>query len=259
MIALVCLTVIPFLYLISLSLSTYADTYNVLLWPRGFHWRNYLDAWQTVKLGLYARNSIYVTALALIINLAFGSMAAYGLARYKFPLREPLYNLFVAGLILSGETLLVPLFLNLKQFGMLDHWWTLPVVYATIGFPFTVFNMRAFFETLPSELIDSAQMDGCNAVQAFAYVMLPLSRSALVTTALFQFVWFWDDFILAFTLISSQGLQTIPAGLANLRGEYFTNYPVLAAALTLTTIPIILVFVLTQRQLIRGMTGGAIK
>lgn len=259
MVLLACGTLGPFLYLLALSLSTYADTYNVLFWPHGFHWMNYVDAWQTVRLSTYARNSIYVTLLALALNLMLGSMAAYGLARYKMPLREPIYNLFVAGLILSGETLLVPLFLNLNRFSMLNHWWTLPVVYATIGLPFTVFNMRAYFETLPGEFIDAAQMDGCNAVQAFTRVMLPLSRSALLTTGLFQFMWFWDEFILAISLVSSKGLRTIPAGLANLYGEYFTNYPVLAAALTLTIVPVILVFIFTQRHLIRGMTGGALK
>ena len=252
-------TLAPFSYLVALSLSSYADTFRVFLWPRGFHWENYVEAWNTVNLARYFRNSAYVTLVALAINLSVGTMAAYALARFRLPFREVIFAVFLAGLILSGETLLIPLFLNLQLFGFLNQWWTLPLVYATIGLPFTIFMLRAFFETLPRELIEAAEIDGCNAVQTFVYVMVPLSRSALVTVTLFQFVWFWDEFILAISLVTSRSLRTLPAGLAALQGEYFTNYPVLAAALTLTIVPVVIVFVLTQRQLIRGITSGAVK
>ena len=252
-------TLAPFCYLVALSLSSYADTFRVFLWPRGFHWQNYVEAWDTVNLAVYFRNSAYVTLVALAINLTVGTMAAYALARFRLPFKEVIFGVFLAGLILSGETLLIPLFLNLQLVGFLNQWWTLPVVYATIGLPFTIFMLRAFFETLPRELVEAAEIDGCNAVQTFAYVMVPLSRSALVTITLFQFVWFWDEFILAISLVTSRSLHTLPAGLAGLQGEYFTNYPVLAAALTLTIVPVVTVFILTQRQLIRGITSGAVK
>jgi ABC-type glycerol-3-phosphate transport system permease component len=253
------MTIAPFMYFISLSLSKFADTYNIFLWPTSFKLENYVEAWNTVNLGVHFRNSIYVTGLALLLNLSLGSMAAYTIARFKFPLREPLYNLFLAGLILSSESLLIPLFLNTKAFGILNQWWTLPIIYATLGLPFTIFVLRAFFETLPSELLDAASIDGCNAFQTFRHIMLPLSRPALLTVGLFQFVWYWDEFILAVSLITKNELRTLTAGLAKLYGEYFIDYPVLAAALVLTVIPVIIVYILTQRQLIRGMTMGALK
>jgi len=259
MLFLAFLTIAPFMYFISLSLSKFADTYNIFLWPTSFEIHNYVEAWNTVNLGIHYRNSLYVTFLALVFNLSLGSLAAYAMARYDFPLREPIYNFFLAGLILSSESLLIPLFLNAKVFGILNKWWTLPVIYATLGLPFTIFVLRAFFETLPSELIDAATVDGCNAIQTFCYVMLPLSRSALLTVGLFQFVWFWDEFILAISLVTNNELRTLTAGLAKLHGEYFIDYPVLAAALVLTVIPVIIVYILTQRQLIRGMTMGAMK
>jgi len=259
MLFLAFLTIAPFMYFISLSLSEFADTYNIFLWPTSFEIQNYVEAWNTVNLGIHYRNSLYVTVLALVFNLSLGSLAAYAMARYDFPLREPIYNLFLAGLILSSESLLIPLFLNAKVFGILNKWWTLPVIYATLGLPFTIFVLRAFFETLPIELIDAATVDGCNAIQTFRYVMLPLSRSALLTVGLFQFVWFWDEFILAISLVTNNELRTLTAGLAKLHGEYFIDYPVLAAALVLTVIPVIIIYILTQRQLIRGMTMGAMK
>jgi len=259
MLILAFMTLAPFMYFISLSLSKYSDTYNIFLLPKGFEWRNYTAAWDTVNIGLHYRNSLYVTALALVLNLSTGSMAAYALARFRFPAREPIYNLFLAGLILSSETMLIPLFLNAKEFGMLNRWWTLPIIYATLGLPFTIFVLRAFFETLPGELLDAAAIDGCNSLQTYWHIRLPLSRSSLLTVGLFQFVWFWDEFILAISLITDNNLRTLTAGLGKLYGEYFIDYPVLAAALVMTVIPVLIVYVLTQRQMIRGMTMGALK
>ena len=259
MLVLAFMTIAPFLYFLSLSLSNYSDTYTIFLLPKSLNFENYVRAWNEVNLGVHYRNSLYVTASALALNLVVGSMAAYALARFRFPLREPIYNLFLAGLILSSETLLVPLFLNSKAFGMLNKWWTLPIIYATIGLPFTIFVLRAFFETLPQDLLDAAEIDGCNAWQTLRFIMLPLSRSALLTVSLFQFVWFWDEFVLAISLITDDGLRTLTAGLAKLYGEYFIDYPVLAAALVMVVIPVLLVYLFTQRYLVRGMTMGALK
>lgn len=253
------MTLAPFMYFISLSLSRYADTYNIFLLPKSFELRNYTEAWNTVNISLHYRNSLYVTGLALVINLAIGSMAAFAFARYRFPGRNVIFNVILAGLILSSETMLIPLFLNAKEFNMLNKWWTLPVIYATLGLPFTIFVLRAFFETLPGELLDAAAIDGCNSAQTFLHIMLPLSRPSLLTVGLFQFVWFWDEFILAISLVTEERLRTLTAGLAKFHGEYFINYPVLAAALVMTIIPVIVVYIATQRQMIRGMTMGALK
>lgn len=259
LLALSFMTLAPMMYFVSLSLSNARDTYNIFLLPTGFEWQNYVRAWNEVNLGLHYRNSLYVTALALVINLLLGSMAGYAIARFRFPLRSLIFNLFIAGLILSSESLLIPLFLNAKTFDMLDQWWTLPVIYATLGLPFTIFVLSGFFETLPSELMDASAIDGCTPAQTFFYIMLPLSQPALLTVGLFQFVWFWDEFILAISLVTRTELRTLTAGLAKLYGEYFTNYPVLAASLVMTVIPIVVVYILTQRNLIRGMTMGALK
>lgn len=253
------MTLAPFMYFLSLSVSNFEDTYRIFLLPTSFTLDNYVKAWNTVDLGLHLRNSLYVTFSALAINLTFGSLAAYAMARFRFPLREPIYNLFIAGLILSAEVLLVPLFLNTRQLGLINQPYTLPLVYATIGLPLTIFILRAFFEGLPRDLMDAAQTDGANLWQTFFYIALPLSRSGLLTVGLFQFVFFWDEFTLSYTLISDQSLRPLSSGLAKLYGEYFIDYPVLAASLVFTVVPVLIVYILTQKQLLRGMTMGALK
>jgi raffinose/stachyose/melibiose transport system permease protein len=259
MLLLAFMTLAPFLYFISLSFSKYKETFEVFLWPTSFEWQNYVEAWKTIKIGVYYRNSLYVAVLALISNLAIGSMAAYSFARYKVRGREVLFNLFLAGLILSSESLIIPLFLGARFLGIFNKWWTLPVIYTTLGLPFTILVMRTFFETIPSEIIDAATIDGCNAIQLFRHIMMPLSRAALLTVGLFQLIWYWDEFILAISMITDEKIRTLPGGMAYLMGEYYANYPVIAAALVLIVIPVIVVYILTQRQLIRGMTMGALK
>jgi len=253
------MTLAPFMYFISLSLSNFEDTYQIFLLPRSITFDNYVTAWNEVNLGLHLWNSIYITATALVLNLTAGSLAAYALARFRFPLREPIYNLFIAGMILSAEVLLVPIFLNSRQLGMINQPYTLPIVYATIGLPLTIFILRAFFESLPKEIMDAAQTDGCNLWQTFFYIALPLSRSGLVTVGLFQFVFLWDEFALSYTLVTDPNLRPLSSGLAKLYGEYFIDYPVLAASLVFTVIPVLIVYVFTQKQLMRGMTMGALK
>jgi raffinose/stachyose/melibiose transport system permease protein len=253
------MTLAPFMYFISLSLSNFEDTYQIFLLPRSITFENYVTAWNEVNLGLHLWNSIYITATALVLNLTAGSLAAYALARFRFPLREPIYNLFIAGMILSAEVLLVPIFLNSRQLGMINQPYTLPIVYATIGLPLTIFILRAFFESLPKEIMDAAQTDGCNLWQTFFYIALPLSRSGIVTVGLFQFVFLWDEFVLSYTLVTDPNLRPLSSGLAKLYGEYFIDYPVLAASLVFTVIPVIIVYIFTQKQLMRGMTMGALK
>lgn len=253
------MTLAPFAYFLALSVSSFADTYQILFWPKEFRWQNYLEAWQLTNLGVHYRASIYVTVLSLLLNLSVGTMMAYAMARFKFPGREAIYTLLLAGLILSGTSLLIPLFLNARLFGMLNQWWTLPVIYATLGLPFTVLILRAFFETLPSELIDAATMDGSNPLQTFFFIMLPSSLPAVMTVGLFQFIRFWGEFILAISLVSNDSFRTLPAGLARLYGEYHIDYPVLAAALVMSFLPVVFVYIFTQRKFTRGITAGAIQ
>ncbi|MBK9123647.1 MAG: carbohydrate ABC transporter permease [Chloroflexi bacterium] len=253
------MTLAPFMYFVSLSVSEFRDTYQIFLLPRSFTVDNYVKAWNEVDLGRHLFNSLYITGSALALNLSVGALAAYALARFRFPLREPIYNLFIAGLILSAEVLLIPLFLNTRQLGMTNQPYTLPIVYATIGLPLTIFILRAFFESLPGEIMDAALTDGANIWQTFWYVALPMSRSGLLTVGLFQFVFFWDEFALSYTLVTNPALRPLSSGLAKLYGEYFIDYPVLAASLVFAVIPVLIVYLLTQKQLLRGMTMGALK
>jgi ABC-type glycerol-3-phosphate transport system permease component len=133
------------------------------------------------------------------------------------------------------------------------------LVYPSIGLAFTIFVLRGFFNSFSQEILDAAVIDGAGPYRVFWQIVMPLSRPVLSSVALFQLIWAWDEFLLAFTFINDEKMMTLPAGLSRMQGEYFTNYPVLGAALVLSCIPIIIFYLAAQQQFISGLTAGALK
>jgi len=249
----------PFIYLILLSLAKFENSFKIIAWPVNFEIVNYVNVFKKVDLLHFYRNSIIVAIMTVTINILVGAPAAYAFARFKFYFKEVLYVVFLLGVMIPGQAIVIPLFLNLKALNLLNNYLTLGIVYPTIGLAFTIFIMRSFFENLQQDIIDAAIVDGCDQYKIFWKIALPLSRPALVSIVLFQFIWAWDEYLLAFTFLNDESMMTIPAGLAKLQGEYFTDYPVLGAALVLSSLGIIIVFLLTQRHFIKGLTEGAVK
>jgi raffinose/stachyose/melibiose transport system permease protein len=250
---------IPFLYLASLSLAEFQDTFRIFFWPVNFRFDNFPKAWQAIGSGNYFFNSIWVAFMSVALSIFLGAPAAYAFARFDFRGSGLVYNLFLLSLTLPTQALVVPLFINLKELRLLNNTFALGLVYPALGLAFAIFILRGFFETLPGELADAAVIDGCTPLQCFWKVMLPLPRPAIASVATFQFIWSWDEFLMAFTFINDDLKMTLPAGIARLHGEYFTDYPVLGAALVLSSIPVILFYLSAQRQFIKGITAGAFK
>jgi len=253
------ISVIPFLYLLALSLSKYEDAFSVLIIPKGFIWNNYVEAWKTLGVNIYYKNSIIVSVTSLIINIIIGSMAAYGFARFMFRFKEIAYTIFLFGFMIPSQALIIPLFINLRTLHLLNSYFTLILVYPSLGLAFTIFVMRSFFATLPKELTEAAKIEGCTEFQTFWKIMMPLAKPGMAAVSLFQFIWFWDEFLLAITFITDKKKLTLPAGLASLHGEYFINYPVLSAGLVIAIIPVIIIFLIVQRHFVEGLTMGALK
>ncbi len=249
----------PFLYFFSLSLAAYENTFRILFWPIDFVPSNYAKALELGNLGTAYLNSLFVTIFAMIVTLFIGASASYGLNNFKIRGKEIVFTLFISGMIISSESIIIPMFMNIKKLGMLNKWYTLPLVYIVIGLPFTILAMRTFFSTIPSSLIEAAQMEGAGDFTIFTKIVMPLAKSSLFSVGLILFIWNWDEFVLAITLISDKRLGTLPSVLSNLKGEYMIDYPVLAATLMLVIFPILLLYIFSQRYLIKGITAGAIK
>jgi raffinose/stachyose/melibiose transport system permease protein len=220
---------------------------------------NFAAIWTETNFVRYLLNSFLVTGVALVLILVLGTMAAYAVARYEFPGSAVVLLFFLAGLTVPLKLAIIPLFILMRDLGILNNQLSLIAVYVAMGLPTTVFIMTSFLRTLPSELEDAARMDGASELRIMVKIMLPLTTPALVIAGIQNAVPIWNDFFFPLVFIQNDDLKTLPQGLTTFMGEYNTNWGVLFAGLTLSAAPITLLYIVLSRQFISGMTQGAIK
>jgi N-acetylglucosamine transport system permease protein len=232
--------------------------------PDAFSFQTYVDAWSEAHVGQYFLNSVFVVVLSTAGTMLFGSMAAYVLARYKFWGNRFIYYLFVSGLAFPTFMALVPLFFILKGFGLINTFTGLILVYIAYSLPFTVFFLAAFFKTLPNEIDEAATVDGASHTRKFFQIMMPMARSGLVSITIFNIVGQWNQYLLPVAIMQGAGADSkwvLTQGIANISTSagYHAQWSTLFAALTLSIIPMIIVYAIFQRQIQAGLTAGAVK
>lgn len=227
--------------------------------PQTWSLNNFARVWESGRFDLYFRNSMLITVGAEILILAFSAMAGYALGRFKFRFNDAIYVFFLAGLMFPAKLVLVPLFVQLKEMGLINSHFGLILVYAAGGIPAAVFILTGFFRALPSDLDNAARIDGASEWQVFWKVMLPLVRPQLAIVAIYTAIPIWNDFLLPLVFLQDPTLKTVPQGLTVFFGEYATDYGPLFAGLTLAAMPLILLYLLLSEQFIKGLTAGATK
>ncbi|MBE7540102.1 MAG: carbohydrate ABC transporter permease [Opitutaceae bacterium] len=225
---------------------------------------NYVRAWREARFGDYLFNSVVVTVVSVTGIVLLGSMAGYALARFYHPAGGVVFWLFLAGLMIPAQLAVVPLFFELRSVGLLNSRIGLIAVYIANGLPFAIFILAGFFRALPRSLHEAAVMDGCGEFASFWRVQLPLARPGLITVAIFQFIGVWKEYFFAFMLTSGgadDAARTLPMGLANLSitAQYRGTYGSLFAGIVLVTVPILFVYLLLQRHIVKGVVAGAVK
>jgi ABC-type glycerol-3-phosphate transport system permease component len=249
-------------WLVISSLKTnrelFANVWGLFLTPQ---WSNYYAAWQTAQMSRFFLNSTLVCLAVVFLSAVISSMAAYILARFRFPGSRLLLIFFISGMGIPLLLITVPLYLLFNRLHMLDSLVTLTLVYVTVTLPFSIFLLVGFFRSIPHELEEAAVLDGASEYQIFWLVMLPLARPGLITVAIFNFLYAWNEYLLALTLISTPSRMTVPVGLYNLKVTqgHGGNWVALIAGLVLVMIPTFIVFVLLQRRITSGLTIGAVK
>jgi ABC-type glycerol-3-phosphate transport system permease component len=254
------ISVAPGLYMLSVSLMDNQQFFagRVVAWPLRFE--TYPKAWVATHIGTLYWNSTYICVVSVIATVLVSALAGYGLGRIQFVGRGAIFTLILLGLTLPVQTALIPLFFNLKVLGLLNTPFALIGPYTAFGLAFGTFVMKGFFETLPYELEEAARMDGASELTIFARVMLPLTRPALATVSVFLFLQNWNEFLFALTFITEEARRTLPTGIyALLSTEFYGNYPSLAAALVIFSLPVLVLYFAFQRQFIAGLTAGAVK
>jgi ABC-type glycerol-3-phosphate transport system permease component len=253
------LMVFPFVWMVTTSLRAANTIFTGPLIPRQLTFDGYETAWTTIQFPLHFWNSVWITSATVIGVLVFATLSGYAFAKLDFPFRNTLFVLLLTTLMMPSTALIIPLYLQLKTLGLLDTQTGLLVLYISGSAPFAMFLMRAFFQTLPDELIEAARVDGGSELTIFWRVVLPLARPGIATVVIFQFLSTWNEFLIANTVLRNTDALPLQPVLFTLMGQYSTNWPALTAGLTLSVIPVVVVYVRMQRQFVAGMMLGAVK
>lgn len=253
-------TLFPLLWLLLTSLKTNKEYIaSPFSFPAVLQIGNFVNAWTAANLGRMIVNSILVSFLATFLNVLMASMASYALARFRFRMREAVFALFAAGIMVPLNAMMVPYFTIFSKVGLVDSLAALIILYAAINLPISTVIIRGFMDDFPVEVEEAAYVDGCGFYGRFFRMVLPLSKTGIVTAATFAFLTCWNEFVYANLLTSSPENKTIQIGIRYFTNQFSTDYVSMYAAIVIAIIPSILIYMLFQEQIIAGLTAGAVK
>lgn len=252
--------IFPVIWMAYSSLKTNAEfNRNILSLPKALHFENYVTAFKMGKIGLYSLNSLFNAVVSSVIVIFFAFIVAYFIARYQFKGRKIIYMTFLFGMLVPVHALLVPVFIQYKNFGLFDNRISLIIPYVALSLPFSIFLMEGFIRSIPKELEEAAYIDGSNFFYAMFKIIFPVSKPTLTTIGILSFLDAWNEFPFALVLIRSDELKTISLGLLNFNGQYSKDYTIQMAGLLMAMVPIIIIYVVLNKRIIEGMTSGAVK
>ena len=256
-VAITCLY--PLLWMISSSLKTQETVFKgISLFPHQFHFENYVLAWQEGGFGRHFLNSIIYTTSVVVGIVIVSSLAAYAFSRLTFPGRNVLFIMFMAAMMIPIPGSFVALYLILNKL----HLRNTPVGYIlcmiNVGLSTSIFLLKTFFDKMPKELEDAARIDGCSKLGIWRHVALPLAKPVLAVVVVFNALNVWNEYVLALIIFDSRNFMPLQVALQTFQGEFITRYPLLMAGLTITALPIIIVYLLMQKYIVKGVTQGAV-
>jgi raffinose/stachyose/melibiose transport system permease protein len=250
----------PLIWMFVSSLKTQQTIFSDMsLIPQNPQWANFGLAWTKGKFGIYFLNSLFYTASVVAGVLLVASLAAYAFARLEFPGKKAIYAVFLATMMIPVPGAFIALYVLLIKLGLVNTrlGYILPQVNG--GLALGIFLLTTFFRKLPKDLEDAARVDGCNKFQVYYKVALPLAKPAIAVLTIFTTLGVWNEYLLAMLVLSDPGLMPLQRGFMVFQGAHITQYPLLMAAMTISVVPIIAIYVLMQRHIISGITSGALK
>ena len=267
------LILVPVLWVVMASVKETIEHYgNPWALPTHIHWQNFVDAWNKADMGAYMGHSVLVTGLALGILLVVALPASYCLARFKFVSQKFLNTCFMAGLFINVNYIVVPIYLMLADGDkwlkgflgsgfLLNNHIVVAIVYAATALPFTIYLLSSYFATLPHDFEEAAYIDGAGYWRTMLEIIFPMAKPSIITVILFNFLSFWNEYIIVKTLVTDKELWTLPAGLLNLMQaqQSAAEYGPMYAGLVLVMLPVMILYICVQKNLTKGMTVGGLK
>ncbi|HEY9593076.1 MAG TPA: carbohydrate ABC transporter permease [Spirochaetia bacterium] len=249
--------------LVNMVLSSFRTTRDIFrepfALPKTFSLASYRNVWIDRGFYRYFLNSIFVTACAMCFVLLLGSMGAYGVSRYKFRLNTTVSMLFLSGIMLPLKAAIIPLFQLMRNFGLVDTYPSVILIFMAMGLPSSVFILSGFMKAVPLDLEHAARIDGCSDWTIYRRVVMPMVSSAVALVTIYNAVPIWNDFFFPLVFLQSDRLKTLPVGLTSFFGQHSTDWSLLFTGLSISILPVLILYLFMAKYFIRGMTAGALK
>lgn len=252
---------IPFIFIVFTAFKTRGELVRGAAWfaPKDLFWGNFVDAWSTGKFSTYGINSLIITFIKVPVGMFVSALAAFAFSRMRFRFQKTVFMIVIMGTMIPVQVTLGPIFQIMLNAKLLSTYIGILLPYIAFGIPYHVFLFNNFFASIPRELDEAALIDGCRSFGLFWRIILPLSRPILAAVFILDFVSTWNEFSIALVILQSADAWTIPLGLQAFRGQFSSNYGALNAAIVLSIIPVVVVYLLFQRYFVSGLTAGAVK
>lgn len=251
----------PLIWLVDFSLNKTGDLFgaNILKWPDPPQLANYVTAWVDGKIFKYLINSIIVNSAAVGLTVLFSVMMAYAFSRMEWKFKKSVYGFVLLGMMIPIHATLLPNFLSFKAVGIQDSYLALIIPYVAFAMPMAIFILAGFMESVPKSIEEAAIIDGCGIFRIVFSIIFPVVKPAIVTVIILTFLSTWNEFIMAATYISSDTYRTLPFAVYNFSGQYASNYAVQFAVMTLVALPSLVIYIILNGHITKGVTDGALK
>lgn len=259
LLAIICVFPIIWTFLTSIKVDADIITREIVYLPTRFTFEHYVKLWNQSSYPLLVANSLVVTSLTVLICLATGTIASYSFSRFNFPGRSQLMLGYLLVRMFPAVLMIIPLFIVMRQLGLLDSTLGLAIAYTSFLLPLFVWMLKGFFDAAPRELESAARVDGSTRIGAMFRIVVPIARNGLVATCVFVAIAAWNEYLFALMLTTSQGSRTWPVGLQLMSGEFQLPWGMLAAGGIISIMPVIVLFAIVQRVMVAGITAGAVK
>jgi len=252
---------LPLVWLLFFSFKNNQEVFELppFALPSELRWDNYVSVWTQGNISRYFVNSVWMTIVSVVVTILLASFVTYAITRMRWKLSAPVLGIFMVGLMIPVHSTLIPLFSLFQKLNLTDSPLSIILTYSAFNLPITIMIMLGFYQALPREVEEAAVMDGCSLNRLFFAIILPMTSSVMMTAAIINMIYNWNEFIFVNTFISSDELKTLTVGVQNFVGQYTTNWGAIGATLMISIMPILLVFFLLSNRIVEGIAAGSVK
>ena len=249
----------PIVWMVFNSLKTHDEVFTNIWGPPDVpQWINYPRAWEQANVGILFRNSLIVAGSSVVLITLLAALAAYGISKIRFRGNGVLFILFIIAMLVPQQILIVPLYRLMKSLGIINTHLSLIFPYVAGGLPLAIFILTTYFRGIPDDIVEAARIDGCSNIRILWNIVLPVSWPAISAVIIFEFLETWNEFFLALVFIQKIDLRTLPLGIFSFMGRYMIDYSLFFSVLSLSMLPVIIIFLIFQRRFVSGLTAGAL-